>query len=127
MLLIIYEFFQNAIDRAESKIWIHLDKKKGTLTIANDGIEFSIEKGNRNYSDLESLCSINTSSKNQNESIGNKGVGFKSCWEYFIPRSRGLSVPNIVDNPGTKPIKPRIRTGIKITIKIKINKNFFTI
>ena len=41
-----------------------------------------VEKENRNYSDLESLCSINTSSKNQNESIGNKGVGFKSCWEY---------------------------------------------
>jgi len=78
----IYEFFQNAIDRAESKIWIHLDKSKKTLTIANDGKSFSIDKEGRNYSDLESLCSINTSSKNQNESIGNKGVGFKSCWEY---------------------------------------------
>lgn len=78
----IYEFFQNAIDRAKSKIWIHLDKLQRTLIVANDGVEFSIEKEDRNYSDLESLCSINTSSKNQNESIGNKGVGFKSCWEY---------------------------------------------
>ncbi len=79
----IYEFFQNAIDRAEKKIWIHLDKKAGTLTIANDGEPFSVEKrNNKPYSDLESLCSINTSSKNLNESIGNKGVGFKSCWEY---------------------------------------------
>lgn len=78
----IYEFFQNSIDKAKSKIWIHLDKSQRTLTIANDGLEFSIEKGDQNYSDLESLCSINTSSKNQNESIGNKGVGFKSCWEY---------------------------------------------
>jgi len=39
----IYEFFQNAIDRAESKIWIHLDKKLRTFTIANDGEVFSIE------------------------------------------------------------------------------------
>ena len=84
----IYEFFQNAIDRAESKIWIHLDKESKCLIIANDGQPFSIEKTgdddgkSRKYSDFESLCSINTSSKNQNESIGNKGVGFKSCWEY---------------------------------------------
>ena len=79
----IFEFFQNAIDRAENHVWIHLDKSKKTLTIANDGKPFSIEKEDvQNYSDLESLCSINTSSKNQNESIGNKGVGFKSCWEY---------------------------------------------
>ena len=78
----IFEFFQNSIDRAESKVWINLNKEKGIFTIANDGESFSIIKGDRKYSDFESLCSINTSSKNQNESIGNKGVGFKSCWEY---------------------------------------------
>ena len=79
----IYEFFQNAVDRAKNRIWIHLDTKSGTLIIANDGESFSIEKANNKpYTDLESLCSINTSSKDLNESIGNKGVGFKSCWEY---------------------------------------------
>ena len=77
----IYEFFQNAIDRAESNIWIRLDSE--SLTIANDGQPFSIEaQPGQPYSDFEAVCSINTSSKNQNESIGNKGVGFKSCWEY---------------------------------------------
>jgi len=80
---VLYEFFQNAVDRAESDIWIVMDSKKRTLTFANDGAPFAIEKiAGRKYSDFESLCSINTSSKNQNESIGNKGVGFKSCWEY---------------------------------------------
>ncbi len=79
----IYEFFQNAIDRAEGKIWVHLDPDGRRLIIANDGESFSIVKEEgRKYSDFESLCSINTSSKNQDESIGNKGVGFKSCWEY---------------------------------------------
>ncbi|MFQ5356431.1 MAG: sacsin N-terminal ATP-binding-like domain-containing protein, partial [Mariprofundaceae bacterium] len=80
---VLYEFFQNAVDRAESNIWVYMDLAARTLSIANDGKPFSIEKDtDRKYSDFESLCSINTSSKNQNESIGNKGVGFKSCWEY---------------------------------------------
>lgn len=79
----IYEFFQNAIDRASQNIWIRLDTVKQQLIIANDGEPFSIERvGNQRYSDFSAVCSINTSSKNQNESIGNKGVGFKSCWEY---------------------------------------------
>jgi len=91
---VLYEFFQNAVDRAESEIWIIMDSDSGTLAFANDGKPFSIEKtGNRKYSDFESLCSINTSSKNQNESIGNKGVGFKSCWE-FTKRTSIISFHN---------------------------------
>lgn len=79
----IYEFFQNSIDRAQKKIWIKLDRREKRLIIANDGQAFTLERlEHQKYSDFESLCSINTSSKNQNESIGNKGVGFKSCWEY---------------------------------------------
>lgn len=79
----IFELFQNAIDRAEDKIWIKLDKNKRTLIVANNGDPFSIKKeSGRIRSDFDSLCSIDTSNKNQNESIGNKGVGFKSYWEY---------------------------------------------
>jgi|GEM_PF-2796231 len=58
----IYEFFQNAVDRAEQKIWIHLDTNARTFTIANDGDGFSIDKKqDRNYSDIESLCSYRRS------------------------------------------------------------------
>lgn len=79
----IFEFFQNAIDRAEHHIWIRLDTAAKQLIVANDGTPFSVNRvGKQRYSDFSALCSIDTSSKNQNESIGNKGVGFKSCWEY---------------------------------------------
>ena len=79
----IFEFFQNAIDRADKKIWIHLDKEARTLTIANDGSPFSIgAKCPENKTDFHALLTTHNSSKLAGESIGNKGVGFKSCWEY---------------------------------------------
>lgn len=93
----IYEFFQNAIDRAKNNIWIRLDTTQRQLIIANDGQPFSIQPvDGQPFSDFSAVCSINTSSKNQNESIGNKGVGFKSCWEYtdqVTVRSEHLNTP----------------------------------
>jgi|GEM_PF-1418710 len=96
----IYEFFQNAIDRAERKIWIKLDKDAKTLIIANDGHAFSIQEriSGEKLSDFHSLCSINTSSKKAGESIGNKGVGFKSCWEY----TKKVSIASILPECNTK-------------------------
>ncbi|EWH10115.1 hypothetical protein DS2_09222 [Catenovulum agarivorans DS-2] len=79
----IFEFFQNAIDRAESNIWIVLDENKRSLMIANDGQGFSIfPKSFDKKSDFHALLTTHSSSKKVGESIGNKGVGFKSCWEY---------------------------------------------
>lgn len=40
----IYEFFQNAIDRAKSQIWIHLDKSKRTLLLQTMVWSFLLRK-----------------------------------------------------------------------------------
>ncbi|WP_439882172.1 sacsin N-terminal ATP-binding-like domain-containing protein [Pontibacter sp. MBLB2868] len=82
---VIYELLQNAFDKAESKILVLV--KDSCLYIANDGQQFSY-RSNYDYrgnsttkrSDFQSLCSISTSTKNANDSIGNKGVGFKSVF-----------------------------------------------
>ena len=81
----IYELFQNAADRAKDKVWIHFDPGKRTLSVANNGTPFSYNMERNNdgkVSDLISLCSIHLSSKRPGESIGNKGVGFKSVWQF---------------------------------------------
>ncbi|MFA6011341.1 MAG: hypothetical protein WC799_15250 [Desulfobacteraceae bacterium] len=86
----VFEFFQNAVDRAKEHIWITYDDKENTVVFANDGKEFTIEQCPDNFSvienvrldDFHALCSIFTSSKKPGESIGNKGVGFKSCWQF---------------------------------------------
>ena len=75
-----YEFFQNAVDRANSQIWMELTKE--AFIISNDGEPFSIytPQTNEKKSDFHSLNSIHNGEKVAGESIGNKGVGFKSCW-----------------------------------------------
>jgi len=76
-----YEFFQNAVDRANSQIWMELTKE--SFVISNDGEPFSIYKSQeqkKKKSDFHSLNSIHNGEKIAGESIGNKGVGFKSCW-----------------------------------------------
>jgi hypothetical protein len=80
----IFELFQNAVDKAESNVWITLDKNNKTLTVANDGKPVSIYSLSNEIprSDFHALCSINTSNKEVGKSIGNKGVGFKSIWEF---------------------------------------------
>ena len=78
---VVFEFFQNAVDRADENIWLELNKQE--FIISNDGDPFSIyqgedEKGKK--SDFYSLNSIHNGEKIPGESAGNKGVGFKSCW-----------------------------------------------
>lgn len=80
---IVFEFFQNAVDRAEKNIWIEFTDNE--LIISNDGKMFSIydvenNDGESKKSDFHALNSIHNSNKSAGESIGNKGVGFKSCW-----------------------------------------------
>jgi len=80
---VLYELIQNAVDRAETHIWITLDKEKRSLVVANDGKPFSaVVRQGEPRSDLAALCSLHTSNKKPGESIGNKGVGFKSVWEF---------------------------------------------
>lgn len=80
---VLYELLQNAIDRAERGIWISFDSVSRSVIVANDGHPFSEEKREKEpRSDLAALCSLHTSNKAIGESIGNKGVGFKSVWEF---------------------------------------------
>jgi hypothetical protein len=92
---VIFEFFQNAIDKAESNIW--LEVKNDKFIISNDGIAFSIEeKSTEKYkkSDFHALNTIHNSNKKAGESVGNKGVGFKSCWNV----SNHVTIESIKDN-----------------------------
>ena len=78
---VVFEFFQNAIDKAESNIWLELTENE--FIISNDGEAFSIEEQSiEKYkkSDFHALNTIHNSNKRAGESVGNKGVGFKSCW-----------------------------------------------
>ena len=88
---VIFEYFQNAIDRAEKSIEIALEidgsGESARLIIANDGEPVTISSGaelpgQAPKSDFHSLCAIFRSDKKPGESIGNKGVGFKSGWEF---------------------------------------------
>ena len=86
---VIFELLQNAFDRAKKNILVEV--QGDSLYIANDGTKFTYN-ANHDYKeglsdtdkftryDFQSLCSISTSSKNTSESIGNKGVGFKSVF-----------------------------------------------
>jgi hypothetical protein len=86
---VIFELLQNAFDKAEKNILVEV--RGESLYIANDGAKFTYN-ANHDYMeglsntdkftryDFQSLCSISTSSKNTSESIGNKGVGFKSVF-----------------------------------------------
>jgi hypothetical protein len=81
---VIYELLQNAFDKAERNIRVLV--RDGHLFLANDGEAFTYQSGydykdgSTLRADFQSLCSISTSSKDMNKSIGNKGVGFKSVF-----------------------------------------------
>jgi hypothetical protein len=81
---VIFELLQNAFDKANTSIKVLV--KDNCLYIANDGKEFSYREnydyhtGESGRADFQSLCSISTSTKDVNSSIGNKGVGFKSVF-----------------------------------------------
>jgi hypothetical protein len=107
---VVFEFFQNAVDKAKHCIDIVLQPSAaadGThrLLIANDGdpvtinglsapvsVQFPLVSGGMGEalsrfaagrpSDFQALCNIHISSKQAGQSIGNKSVGFKSAWEF---------------------------------------------
>jgi len=65
------ELMQNADDAQSDVLYIDLDTKKRSLSIKNNGEAFSLEG-------LKSLMFTGNSSKNKEEYIGNKGLGFRS-------------------------------------------------
>jgi hypothetical protein len=74
----LYELIQNAYDAhppdADGEIVVLLDRHEGehgVLYVANTGIPFS-------ETDFKNICELAQSDKAPDESIGNKGVGFKS-------------------------------------------------
>src|SRR4051812_46868793 len=63
------ELLQNADDAGSRKFTVHLSESQ--IICANDGRPFS-------ESDLHSLCRSGASNKKKGESIGYRGIGFKS-------------------------------------------------
>lgn len=77
------ELLQNAIDRAECHISVRLCSTTRTFTVANDGSVFTYKNNDsESWSDFAALCAVNSSNKIAGQSIGNKGVGFRSIWEF---------------------------------------------
>ena len=106
---VLYELLQNAFDRAKDKVLVKVIDNK--LYVANDGKKFTYnvdhdyntggEEGKKNKrSDFQSLCSISTSNKTAKESIGNKGVGFKSV--YSLGRYADIHTKGAIDSNSLK-------------------------
>lgn len=77
---VVYELLQNALDRASGHILVRWDSQARLLEVANDGMPVTVESVGGKRSDLRALLSLHTSSKSAEESIGNKGVGFRSVF-----------------------------------------------
>jgi hypothetical protein len=79
---VVFELLQNAHDahlaaETNGKIKVYFDPHDGpfgTLSVANDGQEFTA--GN-----FDAICSPTQTTKTVNEGIGNKGVGFLSAFQ----------------------------------------------
>ena len=74
---VIYELLQNAFDKAEKRILVMV--RGNSLYVANDGDKFTYVadydygRGSSKRGDFQSMCSISTSTKSADTSIGNKG------------------------------------------------------
>jgi len=92
---LLYELLQNALDSANSEILVKLadgtdHSSDHALIVANDGDPLTVDP-NYNYEnpperrkakrpDFNALCSIRTSNKSADDSVGNKGIGFRSVF-----------------------------------------------
>lgn len=83
-----FELVQNAFDRCDRVVSVGVDAGARLLTVGNDGRALGVDPA-FNYreddraprrSDFHALCSLHTSNKSPDESIGNKGVGFRSVF-----------------------------------------------
>ena len=77
---VVFELLQNALDRASRRVLIRWNQGEGLLDVANDGKPVTVEAVDGRRSDLQALLSLHSSSKSAKESVGNKGVGFRSVF-----------------------------------------------
>jgi len=92
---ILFELLQNALDRAKSKIHVKLvetptKEQDYALVVSNDGAGFRVdpeydyenppERSGEKRPDFNSLCSLHLSNKSADDSVGNKGIGFRSVF-----------------------------------------------
>lgn len=78
-----FELLQNALDRAQSRVKLKLCRETKSFSVANDGTPFSYQaEKSDTWSDFAAICAVNSSNKEVGKSIGNKGVGFRSIWEF---------------------------------------------
>lgn len=103
---VIYELLQNAFDKADKNILVKV--RGNSLYVANDGTRFTYvenfdyRSGSSERGDFQSLCSISTSNKNVNTSIGNKGVGFKSVFSVAEEGFVNIFTQGSIINGGNK-------------------------
>jgi hypothetical protein len=88
----VFELLQNALDRSEHRVLLELtDADTPLLVVGNDGPGVGVdphfdydpsraEARVRRRSDFHALCSLHTSNKSPDESIGSKGIGFRSVF-----------------------------------------------
>jgi len=79
---VVYELLQNALDRADTRILVAWDPHARCLEVANDGCAASVYRAGEGErrSDFHALLSLHSSTKTAEESVGNKGVGFRSVF-----------------------------------------------
>ena len=77
---VVFELLQNALDRATGHILLRWDRQRQILEVANDGRAITTQSVDGRRSDIQALLSMHSSSKSAGESIGNKGVGFRSVF-----------------------------------------------
>ncbi|MGY6217138.1 hypothetical protein ACW73L_18420 [Methylolobus aquaticus] len=86
-----FELLQNGLDRAKEFIWVGLldgGDDYGSLVVANDGsavtldpqFEYDHPPERQGRADLNALLSLHTSNKSPDQSMGNKGIGFRSVF-----------------------------------------------
>lgn len=93
----VFELLQNAIDRAEDRVEVLFratddEQSAYQLVVANDGTPVRVDPrypydnppdandSGAQRPDFNALCSLHTSNKSQDESIGTKGSGFRSVF-----------------------------------------------
>jgi len=129
------ELLQNADDAKASKFKIF--KSEDLLFVANNGRKF-------NQTDLESLCRSASSNKLRGETIGYRGIGFKSVVSFtkeihifsgdleltFSKELTQIEIPNATRVPLIRIphiLADKVKNGIISTINILKNEGYSTI
>ena len=139
---VVFELLQNALDRAEQSVGVRLvettDAETGyRLIVANDGPPVHVDPHYPYHEppdaagrtarrpDFNALCSLHTSNKSPEESIGTKGIGFRSVfsldthvrvWSKFDGRNQwwGLEMHSPLDRDtwNRRCGEPRVELGL---------------